>query len=602
MKIIKNTYFSNKSNLYIIFAFILCLLIYSLGVNGPYIRDDITNILHNKQLILNEVTWENIKAAATSNPVTEYKRPISMLTFSANYTLAGNMDVFSAKATNIVIHIFNGIGLYFLLINLLSFSKIEINKARTIASISAAFWLIQPLNVSTVLYVVQRMAMLSSFFIIYGCLSYVIIRRLSLNNHFASFFIFPTVILFTALAFFSKENGALLPGFLLLIELFFINFLSHKKQSKIISYALFLLILIPTLYVIYYLCHFYIIHYNNDIERYFFTLKERVLTQFRVLWHYVFWSLQVNPEPMSIIHDDIRVSKNILSPASTLISIVSWIAIFCACIYKVKSKSIYIFSFFWFLWGHTIESSVLPLALVFEHRNYLPSIGICLAFSYFIIDFSDKIQIHTLYKQITIILVLLILPAWSLYDRVKNWRNYNDFYISLIRKQPNSAQANIEVAAFLSNTGNKDLALQSIQKAQKINPLEPGYVFAEASMICHHTPNTIFSNELNNKLTSSLTSDKITSYFILQYRNFSENCGKSGVNKSTVFSIHNVLSHNKNWKLAATSYYGKGLIFLYERKFTKTIEEWEKSLKVAHWLELQPEIDRLKILLNSTSH
>jgi tetratricopeptide (TPR) repeat protein len=103
-----------------------------------------------------------------------------------------------------------------------------------------------------------------------------------------------------------------------------------------------------------------------------FTAIQRLLTQPRVVLYYL--SLLFFPVPwrLSVSHD-IAVSTSLLSPLTTLPAIVAVIAIIGLCIAYHKKKPLICFAGLFFFLNHAVESTLLPLELVFEHRNYLPS-------------------------------------------------------------------------------------------------------------------------------------------------------------------------------------------------------------------------------------
>ena len=99
--------------------FALNIFIYSQSAEGPYIIDDIPNLKNNSHLIIEQLNLESIKNAALSSRAGQFYRPVSMLTFAANYTIAGNKSTYSIKITNIFIHAIICLGIFLLTINLL---------------------------------------------------------------------------------------------------------------------------------------------------------------------------------------------------------------------------------------------------------------------------------------------------------------------------------------------------------------------------------------------------------------------------------------------------------------------------------------------------
>jgi hypothetical protein len=50
-----------------------------------------------------------------------------------------------------------------------------------------------------------------------------------------------------------------------------------------------------------------------------------------------------------------------------------------------KRFPIVAFAVLWFLVGHSLESTVFPLEIIHEHRNYLPALGPLLALTYLLL-------------------------------------------------------------------------------------------------------------------------------------------------------------------------------------------------------------------------
>src|SRR5690606_28740337 len=68
------------------------------------------------------------------------------------------------------------------------------------------------------------------------------------------------------------------------------------------------------------------------------------------------------------------------SPPSTAVSILALaIASALAVVVRKRAPGIFV-GWFFFLAAHLVESSFLPLELYFEHRNYLPALGLSIAF------------------------------------------------------------------------------------------------------------------------------------------------------------------------------------------------------------------------------
>src|SRR5690606_470084 len=88
-------------------------------------------------------------------------------------------DSWGYKYHNLLIHLLNGLLLFWLLQKLLPRLAPQITPETTvaIAGLTVATWLLHPLLMSTVLYAVQRMAQLSALFTLAALLCYVFARR-----------------------------------------------------------------------------------------------------------------------------------------------------------------------------------------------------------------------------------------------------------------------------------------------------------------------------------------------------------------------------------------------------------------------------------------
>ncbi|MGH8377768.1 MAG: tetratricopeptide repeat protein, partial [Gammaproteobacteria bacterium] len=161
---------SSRIYLYVAFlaALILTLLAYLPGLHGPFVFDDITNIVQNKALAMHSLAWDQLMHAALSSDAGPTGRPLSSLSFALNIYFNG-LDATAFKITNLVIHLLNGLLVFILLRQIVEhWSKKRViqsaNTAFWLPLLCAAAWLLHPLNLTAVLYVVQRETSLCSLF------------------------------------------------------------------------------------------------------------------------------------------------------------------------------------------------------------------------------------------------------------------------------------------------------------------------------------------------------------------------------------------------------------------------------------------------------
>jgi protein O-mannosyl-transferase len=360
-----------------------CTLAYSLALDGPLFFDDEPNLLGNERVQIDGTVFDDWRTAALSAESGVLYRPLAMLTFALNHVVAGDFTAFSLKATNLAIHLLVGVLLYGFVRALLQAPSLRGHhlddyQCRVVALLAAALWLLHPIQVSTVLYAVQRMAQLSALFTLAGLWLFTH-YRLRWAERGASLGEVIAASLWIALlglaAVLSKENGALLPWLIAVVEVtLFRGIWCGRAQRWLVALA-WLALAVPVLL----LCAIYLVAPEVLMGRYGgreFTLLERLFTQGRALWQYISWMVVPNITSMGFFHDDFALSRGWLSPLSTAVSLVGWAVVLGACLLWYRRYPMIAFAFLFYLVAHSMESTVLPLEIVFEHRNYLPSVGL----------------------------------------------------------------------------------------------------------------------------------------------------------------------------------------------------------------------------------
>jgi hypothetical protein len=430
---------------------VLALCVYYPGLTGYFMFDDSVNIQQNTGIKIDSLDFYSLGGAAISRTYGIFGRQISMLTFALNY-FANGLNPYYFKLTNVLIHLMNGLCVFAAAYLLLEAHRrhneanLDPNTARWISLALASAWLLHPLNMTGVLYIVQRMTSLSAFFTLLGIISYTYGRLRIQESKFAWVWIVVSFIVMTPLAIFCKENGALLPAFLMLIEWIFFQFKLPTLRGKHLLIALFAVTLaLPAVAIL----GFTVIHPDWITSAYRireFTLGERVLTEARVLWFYVRLILAPDLTELGMYHDDIATSTSILSPITTLFSCIGIAAAAVLALLSRKRHPVASFGILFFLVGHSIESSVLPLELVYEHRNYLPMFGLLFSLLYYLL----KPGKHNESKKIRALVVVAFVGmlATATFLRASIWGDAVEMKLKEVAHHPDSVRANMEVGAF----------------------------------------------------------------------------------------------------------------------------------------------------------
>ncbi|KXB31452.1 pilus assembly protein PilF [Dechloromonas denitrificans] len=359
------------------FAALLALLVvvavYWAGLNGGFFFDDEASILYLEGVRLNVISIEAIHQAWVSGSSGPLGRPVAQLSFALNHYFSG-FDPFVFKATNLAIHLACGFLVFGLAFRLLGAAKPSAMQRNILMATGAltAIWLLHPIQLLPVLHIVQRMTSLSAFFLLAALLLHVVGRERGGRAGWVMVISAWTVV--WPLSFFSKESGLLFPFFALAWELIVRRSScgSLDRFARLFSALAILVVVAGGAYAISSRAQWLWAGY--DLRP--FSLGERLLTEGRVLWFYLGLIVAPSMERLGLYHDDIAISTSLFSPWVTLPALIglvglAWLA------WRVRLRSPLVsFGIAWFLIGHALESTVLPLEIAHEHRNYLPILGV----------------------------------------------------------------------------------------------------------------------------------------------------------------------------------------------------------------------------------
>ncbi|MCP5163429.1 MAG: tetratricopeptide repeat protein [Hahellaceae bacterium] len=454
---------------------LVCAGIYAHALNGPFVFDDFENILNNQSLFIQEFNSSSIYDVLYSGKAGPLGRPLSMLSFALNYYVLGP-DSWGFKTVNLAIHLINTLLVFGLLLLILRALNLASSRWNLVAALmGASLWSFHPLNLTSVLYVVQRMTSLSALFLLMGVniymwqrMSAISATRMSLTWQVWSVV---CVILFTGLAALSKESGLLLPVFIILIEWFIFrgNALGRMSKSPILIFMLIILLalLVGVLGMFFDWHKYSFVRLDETYQMRSFSLMERLLTEARVLWFYVYQIGIPNISQMGLHHDDFIISKSLVNPLSTLFSVIGWfLVVIGILIASVMGKVRWLcFVVLWFLVGHLMESTVLPLELVHEHRNYIPMVSFAILGAIIV----SRSEYSTNRKAVVaLMLVTSLLFSTATFSRASNWRGEGELILSEVARHPHSARAQHEAGRWYA---------EQLVGAERV-PANPNYTAA----------------------------------------------------------------------------------------------------------------------------
>lgn len=389
---------SRRGYTLLVLALVLTTAVYWPGLSGGWLFDDFPNIVNNHGIQPKNIDFGTLVHAALSAPASDLKRPLASLSFVANFVI-GDMNPWGWKFTNLVIHLLNGV-LVFVLSRLLVIRTEEQiqpdrhRQATIVAACIAGAWMMLPINLTAVLYVVQREESLANLFVLLGLIGYVMGRTAMLSaasperswRNFA--LCCASVVIPTMVGTLAKETAVMLPLYALCAEwVFFAPAARAAPRDRAPSQlrrfdwriiALFMVaLLLPLLIGLAWLVPGLIDPASWATRD--FTLGTRLLTEARVVMSYLAWTVFPTAGALSFYHDQYQISSSLLTPWTTLASIVALLTLTALAVRLRRRSPLIALGILWFLSCHLLTGTVLPLELVYEHRNYFASFGVMVA-------------------------------------------------------------------------------------------------------------------------------------------------------------------------------------------------------------------------------
>ena len=179
-----------------------------------------------------------------------------------------------------------------------------------------------------------------------------------------------------------------------------------------------------------------VLNYGNRL----FTPAERLLTQPRVIWFYlsqIFWP---DPGRLSLVHD-VEWSRGLLAPWTTLPAVLGIAGLVVLGLSQVRKRPMLSFAVLFFLVNHVIESSVIGLELVYEHRNYLPSLFLFVPVALALHALAGKLrQKGAAAPALAAVFGALLVVGWGAGTFVRNltWLDHKTFWEDAAGKAPRS--------------------------------------------------------------------------------------------------------------------------------------------------------------------
>ncbi len=427
--------------------------LYARCLDGPFVFDDHSQLLRNRAIQLRELGFAPLFKAAFESPS---KRPVANLSFALNYWVGGHAPR-GYRAVNFALHAANAALVYALARAALRRRPLARGDPRLVALLAALLFALHPLQTQSVSYIVQRMNLLCALFYLAALGCYAIARERPPGRRGAAL---AACAGCAALALGSKQNAVTLPAALFLWEWFLYRDLDPAFARRVARRAL------PPLALAAGLAYWWIFqgpHWGFNAKA--FTLGERVLSQGRAIALYLGLALLPLPSRLNLLHD-FPVSRSLFDPLSTLPALLAVLGSAAFAIARARRAPWLAFAVLWCLLHLAVESSLLPLDLVYEHRTYLPLAGGCLAAA---VGLASRCGGSARTLAAAGALLVLPLALWT-WQRNAVWADAVALWSDVVAKSPSNPLARADLAAALAYAGRESEALAEAERALQLDP------------------------------------------------------------------------------------------------------------------------------------
>jgi len=515
-------------------------------------------------------------------------RPLAMLSYALNYAL-GN-STWGFKFTNLLIHLLNTVLVLLLARRLLAAAwpapgddtaNAHQRRLGMWATGIALAWAVHPLQVSAVMYVVQRMELMGFTFTLLALLAYWRARaQQQIGRRGWPWLVACGALI--AIGYGAKETIVLVPGYAMLLELTVLRFAASKPVLRTAWKCFYALGCLAAVGVFF----FYALPHYATASAYAgrdFTAWQRELTQLRVLPLYLGLIVWPAPSHMMFYYDDYVASTSLLHPITTLYGGLLLLGLLGLALAVRKRRPLLALGIAWFFMAHALTSAPIGLELVFEHRNYPALFGVGLALADIVWWLSQRSRS----RLPALVACLLILNLGYLTTlRAATWGSKLLLATTLVNYNPGSARAAQDLARsyMAMSGGNLDSPLYSlsIRQLERATTLRTDSPLAEEALLLEasknsHLPAQPWWDSFKHKLhTRPLISDTYLALNKLMTERAGGNTGIDARQLAEAYAI--AISRNPGRESLHAEYAELAGAVLHDS--TLAIEQWQKTLQL----------------------
>jgi protein O-mannosyl-transferase len=438
---------------------------YSNSISSDWHFDDLSNIVNNYDIHIGDLHWSSLSTVMSSRM--GMQRPLAYLSFALNYYTSG-LEVEAYHWTNLLLHLGSMVGVFLVTNSILNrwHGALPLKRRTLYAFLLTGLWVCNPLQTQAVTYVVQRMTVLAGFFYLFAFWFYLRGRGADAFSH--KIYWFGGALLCGLASFASKENSLILPFFILLYE--WIDY-THR-QGWIKSLCLSGVGVCLTLPLLTFLFWFY--HIPRILRESYpgreFSMLERLLTEGRVVIFHLTQLILPLPSRLAL-HHEYPLSKSLLSPITTLLALVFIISLFVLALWQIPRRPLLSFWILWYFVNLAIESTILPLEIIFEHRLYIPSVGFFGVLLFPLLASEKLWRVKNTHRMVIAgVFLWVALSAYWTHERNGTWANDLTLWEDNRDKYPTSFRVQNNLATLYDKKGDSQKAEAAYLESIWLNP------------------------------------------------------------------------------------------------------------------------------------
>ncbi len=452
-------------------AHTMVLALLGIGVIAAYFHTiDYPFVFDDRENITGAVQLDTLSAAGIKQVLTQAhaaNRPVANLSFAVNWAMGGG-DVVPFHITNLAIHILSGWLVYvFALLTLQrACGQPDAGTRRWAVLVSAAavalVWAMHPIQTQAVTYIVQRMTSMCAMFCLLALCLYVAGRQHARRPWFMA-----GAVVAWLLALGCKEIAISLPVLVWLYEWFFFRQLRRQWLISSLKYA------VPVAIVALVAARIYLGekpvetltagYHTRD-----FSMLERQFTQFRVLVFYLSLLAWPLPGRLNLDHHFLP-SSSLVSPVTTLLSLGLLLALLPGGCLAARRYRLAAFGVLWYFVTLALESSIINLEMGFEHRLYLPSVGVLLAVVSLVMPRLGGQRRGSWLPAAGVAALVLVLGAMT-WQRNRVWRDVEVLWQDCAGKSPDKARPQYNLGVYYARHEQPDEAIRRYRNAVRLRP------------------------------------------------------------------------------------------------------------------------------------